>query len=133
MIRSVNPHHSIVMSTTTNPKSREESVQRRRSVVVPESRNQAYRQTVCFELSEPKATDVFLAGSFNDWDATSLALENVDGNGHFRAEVPLLPGCHEYKFVVDGDWTADPRCPRWTINEYGSLNSVLEIDQEKLA
>jgi hypothetical protein len=31
----------------------------------------------------------------------------------------------EYRFVVDGEWTDDPLCPRYVSNPFGGLNGVL--------
>ena len=51
---------------------------------------------------------VYLAGSFNDWSTT--ANQMVRGSdGVFSTTVNLADGAHEYKFVVDGEWIADPR------------------------
>jgi hypothetical protein len=56
-----------------------------------------------------------------------LQLRDPENNGDFRADVPLLPGEYEYKFVINGEWVADVSCPRWTVNEHHTLNSILEV------
>ena len=86
------------------------------------------RTSVIFETCAEPGSQVFLAGTFNDWDASSLPLQETDEEGVFRAQVPLRAGRYEYKFVVDGEWVADVACPYWTVNEFGSLNSIVVVD-----
>jgi 1,4-alpha-glucan branching enzyme len=102
------------------------STQRRKPNLKPKPTARS-RSTIHFEVEELGAASVFLAGTFNDWDATSFPLQEGEERGLFQADVPLAPGYYEYKFVVDGVWVADLKCPRWSVNEHGSLNSVLEV------
>ena len=52
------------------------------------------------------ATNVYLAGSFNDWDGGEIAMErSFEG---WQLNYILAPGTYEYKFVVDGNWISDP-------------------------
>jgi hypothetical protein len=37
----------------------------------------------------------------------------------------IEPGRHEYRFIVDGQWTDDPLCSAFVSNPFGSLNCVL--------
>jgi hypothetical protein len=48
-------------------------------------------------------------------------------DGSFALEVLLPPGEHEYKFLVDGQWMADPDHSRCAPNPYGSFNSVAKV------
>jgi 1,4-alpha-glucan branching enzyme len=63
-----------------------------------------------FKLSGfPKANQVILSGTFNNWRTDELLMNKVaDG-----WELPyILPaGNHEYKFIVDGRWILDPANP----------------------
>lgn len=62
-----------------------------------------------FEVSQPGAEKVAVAGDFNDWTPVPM---NRLGRGRWRLDVPAQPGKHPYKFVVDGKvWIADPRNP----------------------
>lgn len=63
-----------------------------------------------FSCNAPKATSVFVAGSFNDWrpDVTALHLDKSDGQ--WSGTLALPPGRYEYKFVIDGQWCCDPAC-----------------------
>ena len=73
-------------------------------------------------LRRPK--QVFLSGSFNSWqlipmsDTSSSAFVTI-------IEVPV--GTHEYKFVVDGDWTYDPLQPQ-TDDGIGGKNNTISVN-----
>jgi 1,4-alpha-glucan branching enzyme len=71
-------------------------------------------------------SDVFVAGSFNDWDPTRTRL--TWKRGVYAATVRLAQGRYEYKFIVDGTWCMDPDCPDWAPNGFGSLNSVITVE-----
>jgi 1,4-alpha-glucan branching enzyme len=79
-----------------------------------------------FSLHSPPGSQVYLTGTFNDWSPDSIAMKDA-GNGHFQQSIVLPEGRHEYKFIVDDTWIADPDCPHWKRNEHGSLNSVIRI------
>jgi hypothetical protein len=80
-----------------------------------------------FTYYDPVAYSVSLAGTFNNWDPNSDPMTE-DGEGTWRVVVPLSPGKHEYKFVINGsDWMADPENPK-VVGAYG--NSGVEIDSQ---
>ena len=87
----------------------------------------AGKRRVCFEVNADPGAHVAVAGTFNGWRPESHPLKEPEA-GHFRRMVYLAPGDYEYKFVIDGDWTADPKCEDWKRNEFGSLNSVLKVE-----
>lgn len=77
------------------------------------------------------AQGVFLAGSFNDWDPARTPMEH-QGDGSWRAELELVPGRYEYKFIVDGAWCcesgrADSECADCVPNPFGTMNRVIEV------
>jgi len=42
--------------------------------------------------------------------------------------VPVLPGVHEYMFIVNGDtWVTDPRADRYVDDGFGNRNAVLAV------
>lgn len=82
---------------------------------------------VCFELTAEPGCQVFVAGTFNNWSPTENPLKDNPDSGHYKAKIRLQPGRHEYKFVVDGTWYADPQCPDFVPNETGTLNSVITV------
>jgi len=79
-----------------------------------------------FKYYAPSAKKVIVSGSFNRWD-TKKTLAKADSKGNWIAKVALKPGKYEYKFIVDGNWTNDPRCTSCVINPLGSQNCVVEV------
>ncbi len=87
------------------------------------------RRAVCFELNEQPGCKVLLAGSFNNWQP-SRAMSDKNGDGVYRCRMLLAPGIYHYKFIVDGEWRLDPANPNFQPNDFGSLNSVLEVKEK---
>ena len=86
----------------------------------------AKQKTHRFSFHAPSARDVFVAGSFNEWNPRATPLKRTD-DGSWTVEVPLSRGSHEYRFVVDGEWVNDPSVCKTVGNGLGSSNCVLEI------
>jgi 1,4-alpha-glucan branching enzyme len=80
-------------------------------------------QKVVFSLLAPQAQSVFLAGSFNSWNRESHILRK-QRNGLWKITLPLEPGRHEYRFLVDGQWVDDPMCDHKAPTPFGSENGV---------
>ncbi len=78
-----------------------------------------------FKLSAEKGRHVFVAGTFNNWNPTATPLHYDPRSQDYKADVQLLPGLHEYKFIVDGVWCVDPACAESVPNEFGDRNSVI--------
>lgn len=91
------------------------------------TKNFASVQCVCFELLSPEAREVFVAGSFNDWDPSATPMSEA-GNGRWAKELVLSPGRYEYRFVVDGQWIDDPRANEFIANPHGGRNAVLIVN-----
>ena len=49
-----------------------------------------------------------------------------NGDGVWSAEIDLPPGRHEYLFVADGAWMADPVAEA-VPNPFGGVNSVISV------
>lgn len=86
----------------------------------------ATKQRVNFNINAPKAHEVFVAGSFNDWDTTARPLKRGK-NDSWRTWMNLPPGTYEYLYVIDGEWFEDPACGDRRLSPYGTHNSVLRI------
>lgn len=88
-------------------------------------------KTVSFKLHAPGAQHVALAGTFNDWNTNSHPMKRCgkkkNGGDHWQVLMRLLPGTYEYLFVVDGTWWKDPASNHYVANEFGSLNSLIEV------
>jgi hypothetical protein len=83
-------------------------------------------RVVRFELLAPTAREVFLAGSFNNWNpgATPMARS---GRVRWVKELSLPPGRCEYRFLVDGKWKEDPKAADYMPNSSGGFNSVRQV------
>lgn len=53
-------------------------------------------------------------------------MKNV-GGGKWVLELPLSPGKHSYKFVVDGNWVHDVNNPSTEPDGFGGVNSVIYV------
>ena len=84
---------------------------------------------VRFKIEEDPEREVFLAGSFNDWDTSVIPLKFTKRLKTFGVNLDIPPGDYEYKFVVDGVWKMDPCNPNWTVNSRGGLNSVVVVKE----
>ena len=76
-----------------------------------------------FRYHNPTAANVMLAGDFTDWAAHAVTMRRTN-NGDWKTTVPLDPGRHEYRFIVDGQWADDPDCQERVMNPFGGDNSV---------
>jgi 1,4-alpha-glucan branching enzyme len=77
-----------------------------------------------FEIKLPSAKEVYVAGSFNNWQKIPMKFSKA--KQVWYAKVNLKKGRHEYKFFVDGTWIPDPIGEK-TINPFGTENSVIVI------
>lgn len=80
-----------------------------------------------FSLTAPEAKEVFVAGDFNDWNPSELAMRKFKA-GKYVKKMKLKPGRYEYLFVVDGNWRTDPANTNRHPNVFGTENSVIEIE-----
>jgi hypothetical protein len=69
-----------------------------------------------------QARKVTLAGSFNNWDPSTLAMTLTDSG--WIAQVKLGPGKYWYKFIVDGNWMPDNDNRLSENDGMGNTNSV---------
>ena len=76
----------------------------------------------------PEAQSVHVVGTFNDWRPGSIALEDQDHDGVWRATVVLPAGAYEYMFVVDGErWVPDHLAERLVADDFGRENSIVIV------
>ena len=87
---------------------------------------QTTKKRIAFRLHAPEASEVFLVGSFNDWDITGRPMKQ-DEKGTWKTTVSLEPGVHEYRFIVDGEWQDDPGCEERSANAFGAHNCMIRI------
>ncbi len=83
---------------------------------------------VRFELVAPRAEQVSLAGSFNEWQPDGIQLTRNPDTGVWTGTVPLVPGEHQYMFVIDGiEWIPDPDAHAQVDDGFGQANSVIVV------
>jgi 1,4-alpha-glucan branching enzyme len=87
---------------------------------------QAKSVSVQLQVSAPPDSEVFVAGSFNNWEPAAHKMRQ-NGNGTFVTRLKLAPGRYEYKFLVNGQWQLDESAPEKVQNSYGSMNSVMDL------
>jgi len=81
---------------------------------------------VTFKCTAPAASQVYLVGSFNDWNPTATPLKKTL-KGHWSVTPTLPQGRYEYRYLIDNQWFTDPNTPH-VFNEFGSENSVLIVE-----
>jgi 1,4-alpha-glucan branching enzyme len=91
------------------------------------SRSGSRTRAIRLEIFRPDATDVCVAGSFNEWRPQATPMIPL-GDGKWVKELTLPDGRYEYRFVVDGVWLTDSNAEENIPNPFGSMNSVLTIN-----
>lgn len=82
--------------------------------------------TIVFRNRHADASEVQIAGDFNDWMPHTTPMRRTT-DGAFEARLRLPRGRYRYRVVVDGRWTHDDANPVVETNEYGELNSIVEV------
>lgn len=88
--------------------------------------SRAHADPHAFELDAPSARQVHLAGEMTNWEQGKLPMHK-DADGKWRVSVELAPGQWLYKFVVDGQWIADPATPDRDADGRGGQHSFLFV------
>ena len=83
-------------------------------------------QEVILTFFAMEAREVNVAGNFNSWRPDTTPLKN-NGAGKWVVRMMLRSGQYEYRFVVDGRWSEDPRASQHVANPFGEFNSVLVV------
>jgi 1,4-alpha-glucan branching enzyme len=81
---------------------------------------------VRFGLFQSDAREVFLTGSFNEWNPRATPLKR-DSLGNWSIELELPRGEHCYRFVVDGEWRDDPTAQQTVQNPFGGFDAVAVV------
>jgi hypothetical protein len=79
-----------------------------------------------FSFRDEGARSVAWAGQFNNWSASANPMTK-SAEGVWTVVLPLPAGEHEYKFVVDGQWIADPE-NSVTHGDFG--NSLVKVGSD---
>jgi len=82
---------------------------------------------ITFFFASRRAKAVFIAGTFNAWQAHANPMHRLEDGFHWMQEMALHPGIYEYCMVVDGEWMSDPRSEGTIANPFGGRNSLLMV------
>jgi 1,4-alpha-glucan branching enzyme len=83
---------------------------------------------VRFSLRHESARQVAVAGSFNQWSATSHPLARSGRGGDWVLLLPLPAGSHAFMFVVDGmTWLSPPFADEYVDDGFGVRNGVVVV------
>ena len=85
---------------------------------------------VVVEFRDASASDVRIAGDFNGWvpdRGVESSLLQEGGTRVWRKVLRLPPGTYEYRYVVDGEWRADPVNPDPAPSSAGLPSSRLTV------
>ena len=83
---------------------------------------------VRFVLANAEALSVALAGSFNQWSASSHPLRREKSRGVWTVVVTLPPGEHLFMYVVDGTrWISPPGAEDYVDDGFGARNGVVIV------
>ena len=85
------------------------------------------KEAIVFVTLYPRASNVQVAGDFNDWQPTKTQMQKVGESGVWQTEMKLPPGRYRYRLVVDGQWQQDPYNEQTELNPFGGYNSVVEV------
>jgi 1,4-alpha-glucan branching enzyme len=83
---------------------------------------------VRFMLMRAEASSVAVAGSFNQWSASSHPLARAKVGGLWTIVVPLPPGEHAFMYVVDGnEWVSPPLAEDYVDDGFGAKNGIVVV------
>jgi len=83
--------------------------------------------SVTFTVCADGSREVFVAGDFNGWNPTATRLAHLELAGVYSLTIEMPKGVHQYKFVIDGVWCADPENERIVSDGYGGHNSIVNV------
>ena len=82
---------------------------------------------VVFCFDAPADATVQIAGDFNNWIPESLIRSSFQGKQTWLKAIALKPGVYEYKFLLNGNWLADPANHNTVNDQCGGENSLIQV------
>ena len=111
-------------STLMEPGRKKDSFQPAQNAAPKKKEGAASKES--FTYFAPTADNVMLVGDFTEWEQNPIALKKQK-DGTWKATVPLEPGEHQYRFLVDGQWQDDEQCPERRPNGFGQQNCIRQV------
>jgi chromosome partitioning protein len=87
-------------------------------------------EEVCLVFQGAGSADIKIAGDFNNWEPDRDVTTEHRGD-LLTKRLRVRPGRYQYRLIVNGEWRADPTNPHHVTNEYGEINSVLEVEDTR--
>jgi hypothetical protein len=82
---------------------------------------------VTFFYGNPRAQEVVVAGDFTNWQNGALPMTKSDKGWTFVTTV-AAGTVMKYKFISDGNWTADIKAPDTVDDGFGGKNGLVDVD-----
>jgi glycosidase len=79
-------------------------------------------------IPEGPVSEVYIAGTFNNWDQKSDRLEIIEDK-FYKIKIPLKTGLYYYRFIVDNVWMNNKNSTNLADNNIGEKNSVIYVDE----
>jgi len=135
---TIEPNVGRLLTCKMNVKTLSDSEKRARKKVIEPAKEGSSARAATAETGEehasfqrffPKAKQVCIAGSFNNWQPSAARMEPYGvGCGRWKLDLCLRPGRYEYRLVVDGQWVDDPLAHAFVPNPFGTRNCVLLVN-----
>lgn len=84
-------------------------------------------QGVLFMQPLSSGATMAIAGTFNNWSPSATPMHRNDAMGVWELCLPLPPGEHQYRLVVDGVWRPDEFNPEVVYNPFGEPNNLCSV------
>ena len=86
------------------------------------------KKIITFRIAAPPHANVQIAGDFNSWKPEDLKYTEKRDQPLWHKKVSLRPGSYQYKFLVDGLWTPDPKNKNRVDDSLGGTNSLIRVE-----
>ena len=85
-------------------------------------------QTVILDFVDAGFETLQIAGEFNNW-IPDHNVDTLSEAGVITKVLRVQPGQYQYRLVIDGKWQKDASNPFQTLNDYGEINSLLQVNE----
>ena len=81
-----------------------------------------------FRISGSGAKEAYVSGTFSNWEKIPMLVRTEED---FMTVLELPEGEHQFRYLVDGNWTTDSDLPS-VDNGLGSRNNVIFIQRDSI-
>jgi len=83
-------------------------------------------QTIILAFVDTGIKSLEIAGEFNNWIPDhNIVTQREDGI--IKKTLQVQPGNYQYRLIINGKWQKDPTNLNQTLNDYGEINSLLQV------